>query len=225
MAASGDAPPARDGLAGTRRYLAVAAISLGTLLTVIDGAIATVALPTIARDLDVDSSSAVLVVTVYQLTLVMLLLPFSALGDLIGLKRMYQAGQALFTVATILCFFANSLPFLLVVRVLQAIGAAAALSVMSALIRQIYPARQLGRGLGVNSVVVSVAGALAPTAGGLLLGVASWPWLFAAGAPFAILSLWLGRSALPDVPARGRPDTKLRRLRYKATSTHHKTGG
>jgi MFS transporter, DHA2 family, multidrug resistance protein len=190
------------GLPTPRRYVAIAAISLGTLLTVIDGAIATVALPTIARDLQVDPSSAVLVVTVYQLTLVMLLLPFSALGDLIGLKRMYQAGQALFAVATILCFFANSLPFLLVVRVLQSIGAAAALSVMSALVRQIYPAKQLGRGLGVNSVVVSIAGALAPTAGGLILSVASWPWVFAVAAPFAILSLWLGRNALPDVPPR-----------------------
>ncbi|WP_294391851.1 MFS transporter [uncultured Sphingomonas sp.] len=182
--------------------MAIAAISLGTLLTVIDGAIATVALPTIARDLGVDSSSAVLVVTVYQLTLVMLLLPLSALGDLIGLKRLYQAGQAVFTLATILCFFANSLPFLLVVRVLQSIGAAAALSVMSALIRHIYPPEQLGRGLGVNSVVVSIAGAMAPTAGGLILGIAPWPWVFAVGAPFALLSLWLGRSALPDVPAR-----------------------
>jgi DHA2 family multidrug resistance protein-like MFS transporter len=193
---------ASAGLPAPRRYVAIAAISLGTLLTVIDGAVATVALPTIARDLHVDSSSAVLVVTVYQLTLVMLLLPFSALGDRIGLKRLYQAGQLLFTIATILCFFANSLPFLLVVRVLQSVGAAAALSVMSAMIRQIYPARHLGRGLGLNSVVVSVAGALAPTAGGLILGVASWPWVFAAGAPFALLSLWLGRSALPDSPPR-----------------------
>ena len=185
-----------------QRYMALGAISLGTVLTVIDGAIATVALPTIARDLRVDNSAAVLVVTVYQLTLVMLLLPFSALGDRIGLKRLYQLGQALFAVATILCFFARSLPFLLVVRVLQSVGAAAALSVMSALIRTIYPPDKLGRGLGINSVVVSVAGALAPTAGGLILGIAPWPWVFAAGAPFAILSLWLGKSALPDVPPR-----------------------
>lgn len=168
----------------------------------IDGAIANVALPTIARDLKVDSSAAVLVVTVYQLVLVMLLLPFSALGDRIGLKRLYQSGQLLFAIATILCFFARSLPFLLVVRALQAVGAAAALSVMSALIRTIYPARQLGRGLGVNSVIVSISGALAPTAGGLILAIAPWPWVFAAAAPLALLSLALGRASLPDVPAR-----------------------
>ncbi|QJU58918.1 MFS transporter [Sphingomonas sp. AP4-R1] len=198
---SDDAAP-QIGLEGWRFTLAVAAISLGTMLTIIDGAIATVALPTISRDLHVDSSSAVLVVTVYQLVLVMALLPFSALGDRIGLKRLYQGGQLVFTLATILCFFAHSLGFLLVVRALQATGAAAALSVMAAMIRVVYPPKHLGRGLGLNNIMGSVSGALAPTAGGLILAVAPWPWVFAMAAPFAILSLALGRWALPDVPPR-----------------------
>ena len=189
-------------LEGPQFYLAVAAVSLGTMLTIIDGGIATVALPTIARDLHVDGSSAVLVVTVYQLVLVMTLLPFSALGDRIGLKRLYQGGQLVFAIATILCFFAHSLGFLLVVRALQATGAAAALSVMAAMIRRIYPAKHLGRGLGLNNIMGSVSAALAPTAGGLILAVAPWPWVFAMAAPFAILSLALGRWALPDVPPR-----------------------
>jgi len=167
---------------------------------VIDGAIATVALPTIARDLHVDSSAAVMVVTIYQLMMVTLLLPFSALGDRVGLKRFYQGGQIVFTIATALCFFAKSLPFLLVVRALQAIGAAACQSVMSAMIRGIYPSNRLGRGLGLNGVVVSIAGAVAPTVGGLILSVSSWPYVFAVAAPFGILSLILGRAALPDIP-------------------------
>jgi len=191
-----------DGMPSPRRYIAIAAISLGTILTVIDGQIAGVALPTIARDLKVDGSAAVMVVTVYQLVLVMTLLPFSALGDKIGLKRLYQGGQLVFTIATALCFVAKSLPFLLVVRAAQSLGAAAALSVMSALIRSIYPARQLGRGLGINSIMVSVSAALAPTAGGMILAVAPWPWVFAAGVPFAIFSLVLGRIGLPEVKPR-----------------------
>jgi DHA2 family multidrug resistance protein-like MFS transporter len=182
-----------EGLPTPRRYLAVAAISFGTALVVIDGAIPSVALPTIARDLHVDSSAAVLVVTVYQLILVMTLLPFSALGDRMGHRRLYQLGQLVFAVSTILCFFAESLPFLLVVRAAQALGAGAALSVSSALVRAIYPANQLGRGLGINSVVVSVSAALAPTLGGFILAFGAWPWVFAAAAPFAVLSLLLGR--------------------------------
>jgi DHA2 family multidrug resistance protein-like MFS transporter len=191
-----------DGMPTPSRYLAIAALSLGTMLTTIDGQIATVALPTIARDLKVDGSAAVLVVTVYQLVLVMTLLPFSALGDRIGLKRLYQGGQLVFTVATLLCFFAKSLPFLLVVRAFQALGAAAALSVMAAMVRLIYPQRVLGRGLAFNTICATMSGALAPTAGGLILAFAPWPWVFAAGVPFAILSLALGRIGLPDAPTR-----------------------
>jgi DHA2 family multidrug resistance protein-like MFS transporter len=186
-----------EGLPLPRRYYAILAISFGTALVVIDGAIPTVALPTIARDLGVDNSAAVLVVTIYQLVLVMTLLPFSALGDRLGHRRLYQLGQLVFAIATILCFFARSLPFLLVVRAAQSLGAAAALSVSAAILRAIYPARQLGRGLGINSIVVSSAAALAPTLGGLVLAFGPWPWVFAAAVPFALVSLALGRH-LPE---------------------------
>jgi len=65
------------------------------------------------------------------------------------------------------------------------------------LIRQTYPASQLGRGLGINSVIVTSSAAAAPTIGGLVLAVAPWPWVFASAIPFAIISIALGRS-LPD---------------------------
>ena len=187
----------QDGLPKPRRYVAIAAMSFGSALVIIDGGVANVALPTIARDLHVDQSAVVSIVTVYQVMLVMLLLPFAGLGERIGLKRTYQAGQAIFTIATLLCFFAKSLPFLLIVRAVQALGAAGVLSVASALIRQIYPANQLGRGLGINSVVVTSSAAIAPTIGGLVLAVAPWPWVFASAIPFALMSLALGR-AIPD---------------------------
>ncbi len=177
-------------------------MGLGSVLTTIDGGIATVVLPTIARDLKVDGSSAVMVVTVYQLILVMALLPFSALGDRVGLKRMYQCGQLVFTVATALCFFAHSLGFLLIVRALRALGAAGCLSVMSALIRRLYPARILGRGLSFNTLIATSSAVAAPTLGGFILSFASWPWVFAIAAPFGVISLILGKTALPDVPPR-----------------------
>ncbi|TPG12308.1 MFS transporter [Sphingomonas oligophenolica] len=194
----------QDGLPLPRRFYAIGAISFGTALIIIDGGVANVALPTIARDLHVGSSAVVSIVTIYQLTLVMLMLPFAALGERIGLKRMYQLGQLVFTIATLLCFFAKSLPFLLIVRAAQAIGAAAALSLSSALLRQIYPSKQLGRGLGINSVVVTSAAAAAPTLGGLVLAIAPWPWVFASAIPFALMSLALG-FALPNPAPRDEP--------------------
>jgi DHA2 family multidrug resistance protein-like MFS transporter len=189
-----------DGLPTPRRYLAILAVSCGTAMSVIDSYMPAVALPTLARDLNVAPSSAVLLVTVYQLVLVMTVLPFSALGDRIGLRRLYQCGQLTFAAASLLFFFAKSLPFLLVVRGIQAVGAAAMLSVSSALVRSIYPSNQLGRGIGINIIVVSSAGALAPTVGGLILSVADWPWIFMAAAPLALISLWIGHKALPETP-------------------------
>ena len=195
-----------DGLPKPRRYLAIAAMSAGTALVIIDSGVANVALPTIARDLHTDASSVVSIVTIYQVTLVMLMLPFAGLGERIGLKRTYQWGQAVFALATLLCFFAKSLPFLLVVRAAQAVGAACVLAVSSALIRQIYPSTQLGRGLAINSVVVTSSAAASPTIGGLILGIAPWPWVFASAVPFALLSLALGRAIPAPAPRQAHYD-------------------
>ena len=186
-----------DGLPTPRRWWAIVAISFGTALLVLDGAIANVALPTIARDLGVSNAVVTNVVTVYQLVLVMVLLPFSSLGDRIGHRRFYQYGQALFLVASALCLLATTLPVLLGLRALQALGAGMALSVSAAMLRQIYPSRQLGSGMGINSVIVASSAALAPTLGGFIVGSAPWQWVFAAAVPFAVLSLLLGRS-LPE---------------------------
>jgi MFS transporter, DHA2 family, multidrug resistance protein len=171
----------------------------------LDGTIVTVALPTMAQDLKVASSSAVLIVSIYQLTLAMFLLPFSALGIHVGLRRIYQYGQLVLLLSTFLCFFARSLPFLLVVRVVQALGASMVLSVSSALTRTIYPKRLLGLGLSITSLSLSIASALAPTLGGLVLLVARWPWIFVAVCPMAVLSLALGRRTLPDNEPRDDP--------------------
>ncbi len=212
-----EAPEPPDGLAKPRIYAAVAAVSFGTLVTSIDGTIATIALPTLSRDLHVQPSAAVLVVTVYNLILMMTLLPFSALGQRLGLRRSYNYGLSMFAVATGFCFFAHSLFFLLLVRALQAIGCAAASSVSSAQIRNIYPLSRLGRGLSLNTVIAASASSLAPTVGGAILGIAPWPWLFAAVAPFALLAVLIGRTSLPETPRLEEPYDVLGAVMCAAT--------
>lgn len=187
-----------NGLPTPRRYWAILSISLGTMLASMGANIATVILPTLARDLAVTPSSSVLVVTVYQLVLVMTLLPFSSLGARIGVKRLYLAGQVLVLVASLLCFWAPDLPVLLVARAAQALGGAAAMSVHSAVMRAIYPQHQLGMGIGLGGVVVAVSGALAPSIGGFILSVADWRWVFLVSVPIAALSLLLGSYTLPE---------------------------
>ena len=200
---TGAADP-QDGLPMPRRLWAIVAISFGTALFVLDGTIANVALPTIARDLRVEAGVAVNVVTVYQMVMVMALLPFANLGDRWGLRRVYQTGQVVFMIASAAALLAHSLPALLVIRVFQALGAGMAMSVSSAMLRRIYPSRSLGSGLGINSVIVSSANALAPALGGFIVAHADWRLIFVAAVPFAILSLLLGR-CLPAPSARAEP--------------------
>ncbi len=192
-----EAMPTHEGLPMPRRIWAIVAISFGTALLVVDGAIANVALPTIARELAVTDGLVTNVVTIYQLVLVMLLLPFSSLGDRVGHRVLYQWGQALFLVASAAALFAYNLPMLLLIRALQAIGAGMALSVSSAMLREIYPDRSLGSGMGINSVIVASSAALAPTLGGYIVAYAPWEWVFVIAAPLAGVSLLLGR-ALPE---------------------------
>ncbi len=208
------ASPQQDehpGLPTPRRWWAIAAISFGTSLLVLDGAIANVALPTIARDLGVSNAAVTNVVTVYQLVLVMMLLPFASLGDKLGHRNLYQAGQGVFMVASALCLLADHFAVLLVLRTFQALGAAMALSVSAAMLRQIYPAKRLGTGLGVNSVIVASSSAMAPTLGGYIVGNAHWQLVFVVAAPLAIVSLLLGR-ALPD------PEPRKERLQWISAS-------
>jgi DHA2 family multidrug resistance protein-like MFS transporter len=192
-----------DGLPQPRRWWAIIAISFGTALLVLDGAIPTVALPTIARDLGVSNGVVTNVITIYQLVLVMVLLPFASMGDRIGHRTLYQWGQLLFMASSALCLLADSFALLLVLRALQAVGAGMALSVSAAMLRQIYPSNRLGTGMGVNSVIVASSSALAPTLGGYIVGHAPWQWVFVAAAPLAVISLLLGRS-LPDPVPRPR---------------------
>jgi DHA2 family multidrug resistance protein-like MFS transporter len=156
-----------------------------------DGTIATAALPTIARELHVPASTAVLLVIVYQLLLAMTIMPFSALGDRIGHRRLYQGGLAGYLLGAACCPFANSMMVLVAIRMLQAVSAAAALSVAFGMIRNIYPLRQLGRGLGLNTLASALGGVLGPSAGGLIVAAVSWHWVFAAAVPLALLALLL----------------------------------
>lgn len=187
-----------DGVPTPTRYLAISSVSIGALLVMIDSSIAAVALPTIAQAFDIPASKSVLVITVYQLVLAATIIPFSALGDRVGQRRLFLSAFAVFAIAASACLLAQSFAALLVIRAVQALCSAAALSVLFGLIRSIYPARLLGRGLGLNTLSAAGGGALAPAAGGLILTFAPWPWVFAAGAPLAVLTLLAGRS-LPEL--------------------------
>jgi DHA2 family multidrug resistance protein-like MFS transporter len=196
---------AEDGLPIPRRYWSVVSIWLALTMAVLDGAIANVALPVIARQLGASPSASVWVINGYQLTITVLLLPLAALGDRIGYKCIYIPGLALFTLGSVGCAAADTLPLLIAARVFQGIGAACIMSMNAALVRATYPADMLGRGIGYNAMVLSMSAATGPTLAALILSIASWHWLFLINLPIGIAALAVGRKALPDPHGHGEP--------------------
>src|SRR5258708_8879131 len=128
----------------------------------LDTAIANIALPAIAADLQVGPADVIWVVNVYQIALVATLLPLAALGEIVGHRRIYLGGLLLFTLASLACACAWSLPSLLVARVLQGLGASAIMSVNTALVRYVYPGRLQGRGFRHTAMVGATAFTLRP---------------------------------------------------------------
>ncbi len=191
------------GMIGPRRTIAIACVLAALVLVVLDAAIANVALPAIARSLQVAPAAAVRVVTAYQTALVMALLPCAALGESLGYRRVYTAGVVLFVGASALCAFAPLLSFLVAARFLQGLGGAAIMSLGIALLRFVVPQQQFGTAVGWNTLAVALSSATGPTLGALVLSSASWPWLFVVNLPIGALVLFATR-ALPHIPGTSR---------------------
>jgi DHA2 family multidrug resistance protein-like MFS transporter len=191
-------PIPEDGLRGPRLIAAVTTLVLAISMASLDTSIANTALPTIAADLNASPADSVWVVNAYQLALVVSLLPFASLGEIIGYRRVYIWGLAVFTVASLLCALSWSLPTLTAARIIQGFGASGLMSVNTALIRFIYPSRSLGRGVGNNALVVAVSTAIGPTIAAGILSLGTWQWLFAINVPLGIIAFALAFRTLPD---------------------------
>lgn len=189
-----------DGLPMPQRLGAILAVAFGVGLSVLDSAIANVALPTLGAELSVSAADSIWIVNAYQLAIMITILPFAALGESVGYRKIYLGGLALFTLASAGCALAGSLATLVAARVLQGVGAAAVTSINTTLIRFIYPRAQLGRGMGINATVVAVSSVAGPAIAAGVLSVGSWPWLFAINIPVGGVALWLSARFLPRNP-------------------------
>lgn len=198
-----------DGLPLNKRLPAVIAISLGIGMATLDTAIVNTALPTLAEGIGTDSASVIWVVNAYQLAIIATVLPFASLSDVLGHRRVYLGGLLLFIVSSLFCGLAGSLVTLTAARVVQGLGAAAIMSVNTALLRHIYPSKMLGRGLGYNSLVVGLAFTLGPTVASAILSVATWHWLYLVNVPLGLLALGLGLRSLPTLPMTGHAFDRL----------------
>jgi DHA2 family multidrug resistance protein-like MFS transporter len=187
-----------DGLPAAERRRAYLALAAATTMAVLDGTIANVALPTIGHELHVSAAASIWVVNGFQLALTAALFTWSSFGQSRGLSRAWRYGVVLFTIGSLGCALSRSLTWLVVMRVVQGAGAAGVMSLSPALLRTIFPRAQLGRALGINSLVVATGIAAGPTIGGVILAIAPWPWLFAINVPIGIVVGLATRSVFPE---------------------------
>jgi DHA2 family multidrug resistance protein-like MFS transporter len=195
-----------DGLPAPELWYATIVIALGTFIAVLDSTITNVALPSFVRAFAIDPSSSIWIVNAFQLSVIATLLPFSALGDRISHRRVYQNGLLVFTIGSLACALSHNFGQLVAARILQGLGAGGVLSIGPAMYRIIFPHRQLGLGIGISALIVATSSALGPTLGGFILSIAPWPWLFFINVPLGVIDCILARLSLPNSARR---DKKL----------------
>ena len=186
-----------DGLPAPQRTWAMIAIAIAVTMAVLDSSVANTALPSIARHLGISPAESVWIINAYQLSIVVLLLPVAALGERIGFRRVYLIGLALFTLGSLACALSGSLEALVLSRIAQGFGAAGIMGVNGALVRYTFPQASLGRGVGFNALVVSIAGAIGPTVASGILAVGPWQWLFAVNVPIGLFNILFAARVLP----------------------------
>ena len=192
----------------TYKWWVFSAVSLGTLTSVINHGGMAVALPTIAQHFDADLSTAQWVVVAEGLAISALILPMGRLSDIIGRKRVYVSGMAIFAVAAILAAGSQSILALIALKAVQGLGAAMTQGTGMAMLTSVFPANERGKGIGAHASIVGTGGVLGPVAGGFLITAFDWRWLFfvnvAMGllAILAVLMIVRGHTFNQDSPSR-----------------------
>jgi EmrB/QacA subfamily drug resistance transporter len=181
------------------RWIALVVLCTGMLMIVLDATIVNVALPSIQSDLDFSQASLAWVVNAYLIAFGGLLLLSGRLGDLIGRRRIFMIGLAVFTVASLLCAVAQSQQVLIGARFVQGAGGAMTSAVILGMIVTMFPEpREQAKAIGVFSFVASSGGSIGLLLGGVLTEAINWHWIFFVNLPIgvatALLALrWVAR--------------------------------
>jgi EmrB/QacA subfamily drug resistance transporter len=181
-----------------RKWWTLAAVAFGLFMIMLDNTVVNVALPSIGRDLHVSISSLEWVVTAYALTFAALLITGGKLGDLMGRRRIFIVGIAIFTLSSLACGLAPSAGFLIGARAVQGIGAALMNPASLSIITATFPPRERGQAIGVWAGVSAMALAIGPLVGGLIVENINWNWIFFINVPVGVLGIVVSRLVIQE---------------------------
>ena len=171
------------------RWASLVVLCAGTLMTILDGNIVTVAMPAVQSDLGFSGPGLAWVVNAYLIPFGGLLLLVGRLGDLIGRKRMFAAGLAVFTAASMLCGVATGQGMLIAARAVQGVGGAMTSAVVLGMLVALFPEpREQATAIAVFSAVGAAGGALGTFLGGALTQALNWHWIFLINLPIGAVA-------------------------------------
>jgi EmrB/QacA subfamily drug resistance transporter len=189
------APPAES---GRKKWYVLAALALGMFMALLDATIVNIAVPAIITDLGTSITQVSWVLNAYNIGLVVLFLSMGRIADRYGKKRIFVAGLVIFTLFSLACGFAPNIGFLIAFRVGQAVGAAGMVPVSLAIMLGVFPRSQHGMAVGLWGALGSIAAALGPGLGGVLVTYGSWHWIFFVNVPIGIIALVAAAILVPE---------------------------
>jgi EmrB/QacA subfamily drug resistance transporter len=203
-AATGAAAISTEAPADHRRWVALYVLCAGVLMIVLDATVVNVALPSIKSDLGFSQSDLAWVVNAYLIAFGGLLLLSGRLGDLLGQRRMFMIGLAVFTLASLACALASTQTMLIGARFVQGAGGAMASAVILGMIVTMFPQpSEQARAMGVYSFVASAGGSIGLLAGGILTDLINWHWIFFINVPIGIATALLAMRLVESRPGIG----------------------
>ncbi len=185
-----------SGISRKQAYITFAIVSLALIMSQIDSTIVTVGLPAIEKDLQTNLALAGWVITGYQFSFCIILPIIGKLSDELGRKRLFLSAVVIFTLSSIAAGFAPNIYFLIVFRVIQAIGGGAFLPSTTGIISDIFVKRR-ATAIGLFTSIFSIGGIIGPNLGGFLIDQFSWRWIFFVNIPIGILLIIGGTLILP----------------------------
>jgi EmrB/QacA subfamily drug resistance transporter len=186
--------------AANTRWLGLAGLCTGVFMFTLDASIVNVALPTLVHALHTTFAMVQWVVLAYLLVVTALVMAAARWGDMIGKRRAYMSGLALFTCASLLCGIAPTIGWLITFRTLQGLGAVFVSALGAAIVGEMFPREERGRAMGMTGSAVLLGVAIGPSIGGVIIELAGWRWMFLINLPVGALALWMLYRFVPVIP-------------------------
>lgn len=180
-----------------KRWIILIVLNLFTFMSTLDGSIVNIALPVLSKQMGLPIAQIEWVTTGYLMAICAVILFFGKLGDIAGKIRIFKIGTIIFIIGSLLCGFSTTLPFLIVSRVIQALGASMTMANSQGILTDIFPAKERGRALGLIGTFVSLGSIAGPSLGGIIISSLGWEYIFWVNVPIGLIAIIMGWKVLP----------------------------